>query len=84
MVPGIAERERAPLREQWVDWVHGAALSHPAPPLFRVGHMRHAHPGQPHIVRGYPWRILQAALSRLQPPQRLNDPRYGAGFDVSH
>lgn len=37
MVPGVAERERAPLREQWVDWMRVAARQQGRLPLYCIG-----------------------------------------------
>ena len=37
VVPGVAERERAPLREQWTDWMRVTSSPEAGPPLFRIG-----------------------------------------------
>ena len=37
VVPGVAERERAPLREQWADWMRMTSPLAAGSPLFRAG-----------------------------------------------
>lgn len=37
MVPGVAERERAPLREQRTDWMRVTSPVAAGSPLFRIG-----------------------------------------------
>lgn len=38
VVPGVAERERAPLREQRTDWMRVTFLPAAKPALFRIGY----------------------------------------------
>jgi len=73
VVPGIAERERAPRGEQRTDWMRLISPPSPGLPLWRLGRSSHASPictalmliARARVTRGRGLRLRNSVIGQL-------------------
>ena len=66
MVPGFAERERAPLREQRTDWMRLMSPPFVGIPLRRIGRRGHASLLHTALTTISPGRVIRVRSFRLR------------------